>query len=87
MLDIMFRAGVTIGFDPDVYSVVEGDGQVTVTVRLLRGTLETTVFVNLHTSGATATGNNVLHSLINKQKHNCTVCHIIWEHMYVYCLA
>ena len=58
----MFRVGVTIGFEPDTYSVVEGAGQVTVTVRLLRGTLETPVEVNLHTSGATATGNNVVHN-------------------------
>ena len=66
MLDIMSCAGVTIGFDPDTYSIVEGDRPVTVTVRLLSGTLETTVDVSLHTSGATATGNNVMHTLISR---------------------
>ena len=66
MLDILFRAGVTIGFDPDTYSIVEGNRQVTVTVRLLSDTLETTVDVSLHTLGATATGNNVVHTLISR---------------------
>ena len=56
---------------------MENEGPVTVTVRLLEGTLETTVSVNLHTSGATATRNDV----INMQKHNL---YSMWECMVVW---
>ena len=52
----MSHAGVTIGFDPDMYSVLEFQPQVTVFVELLLGILETSVTVNVHTTGATATG-------------------------------
>ena len=52
----MSHAGVTIGFVPAIYSVFEFQPQVTVTVVLIDSILETSVTVNVHTTGATATG-------------------------------
>ena len=52
----MSHAGVTIGFVPAIYSILEREPQVTVFVVLIDGILETSVTVNVHTTGATATG-------------------------------
>ncbi len=46
---------MTIGFDPDVYSVNEEDGTVSLTIRVLAGQLARTVSVNFFTQDGTAT--------------------------------
>ena len=50
----MFTA-VTVGFDPDVYEVVEDAGSVTLTIRLVDGVLERDVTVFFETNPGTAT--------------------------------
>ena len=49
-------AAVVIGFDPDSYSVLEDAGTATLTVRLLRGELQTEVSIQFFTSNGTAVG-------------------------------
>ena len=46
---------VTIGFDPDQYTVSEPDGTVTLMVRLINGVLERDITVDFETSPGTAT--------------------------------
>ena len=46
---------MTIGFNPDSYTVVESDGQVTLLFEVLGGTLEREVTVRFMTSPNTAT--------------------------------
>ena len=48
-------AVVTIGFDPDDYTVNETDGSVTLMVRLISGVLERDVIVNFETTPGSAT--------------------------------
>ena len=50
-----FFAAVTIGFDPDDYTVNETDGSVTLMVRLISGILERDVIVNFETTPGSAT--------------------------------
>ena len=49
---------VTIGFDPDVYNVIEEVGTVTFTVRVLSGSIanDASVLVNFFTSQGSALG-------------------------------
>lgn len=49
---------VTIGFDPDMYSVNEGDGSVTLFVSVLSGELDREVLIVFTTQDGTAIGND-----------------------------
>ena len=55
MKEIIIFTGVSIGFDPDVYSVDETTGQVTFSVSVLEGTLERPVEVIFSTTDGSAT--------------------------------
>ena len=46
---------MTIGFDPDEYTVNESDGSVIMMVRLISGVLEREVVVDFETTPGTAT--------------------------------
>ena len=51
----LLNTAVTIGFDPDQYSVNEDDGSVSLTVQVLAGELARAVSVNFLTQDGTAT--------------------------------
>ena len=51
---LSINIAVRIGFDPDTYSVNEGDGVVNLMVSVLEGRLDTEVVVQLFTSDDTA---------------------------------
>ena len=48
--------GAVVGFDPVVYNVNEGTGSVELTIRVMRGELEETVFVDFSTQDGSARG-------------------------------
>ena len=54
-LSVSLFPGVTIGFDPETYSVNEDGGSVTLTVRVLDGELARPVTVAFNTQDGTAT--------------------------------
>ena len=65
-----FFAAVTIGFDPNTYTVNEPDGSVILMVHLISGVLEREVIVNFETSPGSATGNFKINK-IYKYTVNC----------------
>ena len=54
MIILFMLLAVVIGFEPDLYTVSEGDGEVILTVSLLSGSLGTEVEILLSTHGESA---------------------------------
>ena len=50
---------MTIGFDPDDYTVNEADGSVSLMVRLISGVLEREVVVDFQTTPGSATSGGI----------------------------
>ena len=66
---------VTVGFDPDVYEVVEDAGSVTLTIRLIDGVLErdVTVFFETNPGTATSAGTYTMYHAILYQIYSMTL--------------